>query len=136
MGYTHYWMPKPIHSFTWKTVESDMRKLFAACDTLCGEYDAPESAPVLTEDLLAFNGKGELGHETFWIDRGGLVWTFCKTAQKPYDTAVTACLIYLASLHGFHVTSDGDESDWQAGLALARKVWPELSLEIPSSLAE
>ena len=39
-------------------------------------------------------------------------WDFCKTARKPYDIVVTACLAVLGE-HGLAITSDGDEQDWR-----------------------
>lgn len=79
-------------------------------------------------------------HESFWLDRklqrdenerspnnGKLIkWTFCKTARKPYDVAVTAIGCCLESIwpNYFEFTSDGHLNDWQAGLALARQALP------------
>jgi hypothetical protein len=127
MGYTHYWTPKPINFDEWCKVVDDMRRMFAAVDTLSVEYDLPNIPPLANSEWIYFNGKGDAGHETFMIERESVDWTCCKTAQKPYDIAVTAALIYLSALHGFDVESDGDSADWQAGLILAKTVWPELS---------
>ena len=70
---------------------------------------------------------GDCSHETFRIDRDWKpekwqknwqkegIFRCCKTAYKPYDVLVTACLIALA--HHFpdvvRVTSDGESRDWQ-----------------------
>lgn len=52
------------------------------------------------------------------------VFSFCKTAFRPYDLMVQACLIALRHHLGpvFRVTSDGDESDWADARRLCRNV--------------
>ena len=80
-----------------------------------------------------FNGVEGDGHETFVINRVDddhmphheiMVFDFCKTAHKPYDLCVTACLIVLK--HHFKddilVHSDGDDPDWEQ----ARKLCDEI----------
>lgn len=55
-----------------------------------------------------------LGHETFNLTRKYVnESTFCKTARKPYDLMVTACLL-LYKYYFPHVTieTDGTEDDW------------------------
>jgi hypothetical protein len=52
------------------------------------------------------------------------IFGFCKTAQKPYDVCVVACLI-LAKIHfgnDVKITSDGEVSDWEEGAKLVKKV--------------
>jgi len=83
--------------------------------------------PIFTDNLVHFNGVDEEGHETFLIQQtfegyrqeiDGKLFQFCKTARKPYDTAVTACLIIFKHHFGndFVVKSDGYPSEWQNGL--------------------
>lgn len=52
-----------------------------------------------------------------------MAFGFCKTAQKPYDKYVVACLIIAKSIFGKDVTisSDGDLEEWQEGKALAEQ---------------
>jgi hypothetical protein len=90
-------------------------------------------APEFTKERISFNGDGGNGfdHETFYIaakreleswqgpDRLG--WAFCKTAHKPYDIVVTACLTLLNADYGFEVSSDGDMEDWEPGVKLAEE---------------
>jgi len=83
----------------------------------------------VTKDLVNFNGKGDDSHETFYFkrvedikshDEGTKIFNFCKTAYKPYDKYVTACLI-LAKCYfkdDILVSSDGELEDWQEGKAL------------------
>lgn len=81
-----------------------------------------------------FNGCQEDAHETFSVDRSGgksysspdekgRVFNFCKTARKPYDGAVTACLIALKHYFGDAVSigSDGYGDEWEPGRQLCQK---------------
>ena len=68
---------------------------------------------------------GDCSHETFHLlrvlklwsepDENGRYFQFCKTAYKPYDLAVGACLIiakhYLTD--AICVSSDGEEENWE-----------------------
>lgn len=79
-------------------------------------------------------GKGSGSYETFAIDatekqvewRKGEkeIFGFTKTAYRPYDLTVTACLI--AFKHHFgdvvKVSSDGEEKDWMDGRVLCNNV--------------
>lgn len=86
------------------------------------------SRPELSSEAVCFNGVKANSHETFLIERvfSGPptprhgYWTFTKTARKPYDLAVTACLILARHHFGVHflVTSDGEDADWNAARAL------------------
>ena len=95
-----------------------------------------------TPEEICFNGKGEKSHETYFIpqilpadslftrlDLGrddGLIFAFTKTARKPYDILVVACLI-LGQRHfgkkDFRISSDGDIADWMAGLDLVNQTF-------------
>ena len=147
MGYTHYWTQ--TRSFTaeeWIEVSDDIREILSYVENLLGvpladgRGDAG-TRPVFDNDIK-FNGLGGDAHETFIVHRkrekswsgGKLSEDFCKTACKPYDVAVTACLCYLASVAGTHtVSSDGKGSDFIAGLNAARQAIPRKAnmLDIP-----
>lgn len=98
--------------------------------------------PVTTGDwfggqlLLMRSCGGDCSHETFKIERiyqpyenensyQSKYFNFCKTAYKPYDIAVTACLIalkhYLKS--DVLINSDGDLNDWQDGALICDKLF-------------
>jgi len=84
-----------------------------------------------------FNGVGDDAHETMCIDfTGNGKWDFCKTACKPYDCMVVACLI-LAKELGIIKSweSDGDEEsgDFIAGKALLRDCKDALLKIVPDS---
>ena len=120
MGYTHYIrQSKPASDVQWEAVCTDFNKLRAAAlleKPLPIQRDEDDPSDVLMDsEHIAFNGIGEDAHETLVFVKNGAAFNFCKTARKPYDTAVVALLI-LANHHGpdvWEVTSDGVVSDWQ-----------------------
>jgi hypothetical protein len=96
--------------------------------------------PKFTKEVISFNGVEDDSHETFHIQRtitrepryegDNPRWNFCKTAYKPYDVVVTACLTYLAT-KGFEVTSDGGPEDFKAGIELVhRALYLELAVPV------
>jgi hypothetical protein len=90
--------------------------------------------PDFGEAHFAFNGREDDGHETFYIAGDVRGFTFCKTARKPYDVVVTAilCLCEFYTKGTFGVISDGEPSDWQDGLKLARRI--EAKCKIPKGV--
>jgi hypothetical protein len=130
MGYTHYW---------YRASELDAKKFSNASDDCGGicrvfqnngvglayEFDTIKD-PVFTDDEIRFNGIGDNGHETFYFPKsftsrgptfGDKPFGFCKTAYKPYDVAVCACLIILKYwFPDIDVSSDGEMQDWQNAL--------------------
>ena len=76
---------------------------------------------------------GDCSYETFlfsqtfeplaWqVPEDGRYFEFCKTARRPYDLAVTACLVI--AKHHFRdlirVTSDGEPVNWQDAMLLCQ----------------
>lgn len=61
-----------------------------------------------------FNGTSKDGsdHETFAIFEDESEWSFCKTARKPYDLLVCACLIAARLILDYKISSDGREPEW------------------------
>jgi hypothetical protein len=148
MGYTHYWTQ--TRSFTdeeWSNVSGDIREILTYVENAlgvpiaggCGEGG---TRPSFDAKHIMFNGLSDDSHETFTITRkrsktwegGTLGADFCKTARKPYDVAVTACLCYLASISETHsVSSDGNGPEFIDGLHAARNALPGKAnmLDIP-----
>jgi hypothetical protein len=124
MGYTHYWRGQ--RAFTdseWTAICADAAKLLTDPPVrLALEYDQPTAAPVVDVDFIQFNGPGELGYETFLLEREPAPFQFCKTAHYPYDVVVTAILACAAhhAPEAIQVSSDGDADDWSLGLQLLR----------------
>ena len=140
MGYTHYvTVSKPIvEAATWKKIIDDVRVIVSKSPVpLAREYDTITEKPQIDGARIAFNGIGDDGHETFWISRvndgkprydgDNPLWSFCKTAHKPYDVTVTAILAYLDSVwpNLYSVRSDGEPKEWQAGIDLAKAALPD-----------
>jgi hypothetical protein len=148
MGYTHYWTQKKDFSKnTWEQVRYDIRRIVEHAQRrqirIGNGFGEPGSEPEFTEDKIWLNGINKEGCETFEVIRKrrplepwqkGHVqkgWSFCKTNRGAYDTVVTASLIYLASVHGYEIGSDGTYADWVAGLNLATEALPSYGLTIP-----
>lgn len=129
MGYTHYWdnTDKAIS----KETRHEFLTHFNAMMDICPDT---VEVNVLEEERLYFNGieaRGE-DHDTacFYFDgvaRGygtgkEKYWSFCKTARKPYDKFVVACLILaeeLGIIEGW--SSDGDDEDHIEGRELLKR---------------
>lgn len=82
--------------------------------------------PVVQLRTVMFNGFGDLAHETFvWEQNAEREFHFCKTARKPYDALVTACLLLIKEIYGdaVDIHSDGEWSEWKAGRHLYEKTF-------------
>lgn len=125
MGYTHYIKaPKGIEPTTFARLSKAAAKVVEFTDAALRSDSDEEGPPELTDELIRFNGVGDDGHETFVLTQDSSDFDFCKTAEKPYDEAVTAvlCLLHLYTDGAVEISSDGEPKDWQDGLALARQV--------------
>ena len=140
MGYTHYWTPsRPLTSTSFSRIKAAAEQIVSIAKNEleidlgdgCGDKG---TKPIFEEAYFAFNGRENEGHETFHIDGDVRGFTFCKTAQKPYDVAVTAilCLCEHYTDGTFGVSSDGEPRDWEAGLKLARRI--EADCQIPKGV--
>lgn len=141
MGYTHYFTfnkPKGVKA---ATLEQTYQSALKECAKLARAYNAACTKAGLTDNRLSgytahsklgqygglqINGKADLAHESFELrehfsENGA---GFCKTAMKPYDVVVVACLAILKYRLGdaISVGSDGSGEDWDRGVALARRV--------------
>jgi hypothetical protein len=122
MGYTHYFnfIEEPSRE---KFVEfaEGVKQLVATAQEAGIEIGDEEYG----DDKIVFNGVGANSHETFYVSADGVDFNFCKTAQKPYDTAVTASLILAKKIFGdnIKVSSDGNWSDWESGQLLYESVY-------------
>jgi hypothetical protein len=121
MGYTHYWTVKePISADAFAKIQEGIKAIIETA-TEAGIPIADES----TDGVIAFNGVGANSHETFVIKVGDTGFNFCKTAEKPYDSVVTASLILLNKELGLEVliSSDGGWHNWQGGRLLYETVF-------------
>lgn len=133
MGYTHYFSFKKIQGKT-QVNESLYNMAMRDCQRIikryCKENGGLSGYSAHTKlgqyGGLELNGKGADAHESlnFREHFSENDFGFCKTARKPYDLVVVACLAVLKHRLGesFSVTSDGKPIDWADGVLLARKV--------------
>lgn len=120
MGYTTYFKGLIFNDVSWEKLRKDVRKLLKNLPEglkVQREYDN-DSRPLIGKDAIVFNGVGDDGHETFWLDKNETAFSFCKTARKPYDLVV-CCVLMLASIHA---TSGEISSD---GINEAHGQWPD-----------
>lgn len=136
MGYTHYWYRK--RDFTtkeWSAIREDVSSIIKLyCHHIQEESDIARP-PIVSAVAVRFNGIGVEGHETFLVTRlmpermewerdQDEVFTFCKTAHKPYDMAVMLCLLVMARhSDSIRIESDGN---WSAEWAPARDMFKKL----------
>lgn len=149
MGYTHYWSFKSIKGQALET-ETKYKKAIIECQELCVAFQkefggiagyAAHTKPG-TYAGLSINGRESESHEDFQLrehfkqNLESSYSGFCKTAQKPYDTLVVACLTILKHRLGDAITvdSDGDSRDWIAGVEYARRITGLKSLKMPSGI--
>lgn len=129
MGFTRYWKIN-------KQLDTEKFKDYSeTCRMVCQAWEQEQISkgdnssglagwdgygePVFRGSDICFNGcvgDEDLSHETFSIGILSNMKTgcnFCKTARKPYDKQVVACLYLLEKFFGddVGVGSDGDNSD-------------------------
>ena len=137
MGYTHYWAQQRNYTEAeWSQITATIKAIIEASDVpVEREYmTVRKTCPIFTDDDILFNGVGDDGHETFVFTRevaeeptyrkGEGDFQFCKTARKPYDEIVVACLIAASEMGVITWSSDGEgEDDYLTdGNALLREV--------------
>ncbi|MGR3938430.1 hypothetical protein [Streptomyces sp. BRA346] len=143
MGYTHYFAYAPsTREFqdAWPRMVADARRIVAHVQSLGIAVTGPlgRGSPETSESCIALNG--QFDHESLVISPGppnpahdpygagqyatrGFVWSFCKTARKPYDLAVCAILLRCWQLapRAFVIGSDGGwDAEWKFGADHAR----------------
>lgn len=146
MGHTHYWSFRKLKGKvrqSTKAYESaiiDCQRVIRAYSIANGGLSgyAAHTEPGSYAGVKV-NGSRELAHEDFILRETfaqAIGSDFCKTARKPYDTVVVACLCILADRLGdsFEVSSDGDSPDWVKGLELARRVLKQKNLAMPKTI--
>lgn len=135
MGYTHYW--SKTRKFTqpeWTAIKKAAQAIIDETPVeLCWEFDREEKPVEISVTKIRFNGLGDDGHETFYFTRsvppepeyrkGEGDFQFTKTARKPYDDAVVACLIAFQDIapDAFTWSSDGWLHEHGDGLDLFNK---------------
>jgi len=131
MGYTHYFYPKTVSDAQWAEFKETTKKLHKSLPEYCKLKGVKQikirgfngtGKPNFNNKFISFNGFGELSHETFFIPKKpddywnknrpvNEIMYFCKTARKPYDLLVVACLIAAQQILGYRISSDGLNND-------------------------
>jgi hypothetical protein len=136
-GYSHYftWRKAPDEVRLKACIQDLSRVTAAANESLAGPDGV--GSPVVELLKIAFNGRAAEAHEPFLFP-GHPGFNFCKTFAKPYDAAVTACLL-VARDHfppdTLEIRSDGDWQDWTEGARLYQHVFGRPALSPLSSPA-
>jgi hypothetical protein len=138
MGYTHYWYQKGnVAPEVWGKITEAVEKIIAAKPKvkIRREYNSI-SSPLINEQEISFNGIGDLGHETFWLTREQQptpqwqarphlgTFSFCKTANKPYDLLVCATLL-IAKCYADDVFTLASDGEWEREWEQAKKLVDE-----------
>lgn len=146
MGYTHYW-ERPVRNYgsayMFGKLALDAKRLVehANANGIIIRDGFGVGSPEFTESHFSLNGDEETGnaYETFfweampeqheWRKGEPMIFNFCKTQYRPYDSVVTAILIRAKVIYGscVEVRSDGSWSDWQAGRDMYEAVFGEVA---------
>lgn len=156
MGYTHYWTFKKPQRGDAQKVERAYQRAIKACNVVIRAYNdqfergdfrrlSGFSAHSKGYGGLQINGRGAQAHEDFMLrehfkqnfEPFGRGFHFCKTARKPYDVVVVACLIILKKYLGSNIVvgSDGQEEDWKDGQGLVHRILGKI-FAVPAELAD
>ncbi|CAI7611840.1 unnamed protein product [Penicillium glandicola] len=133
MGYTHYYAildwDTPEWQKAWAQLIQDVPNIIKEARVpLSGPTEDEDTVtPVVTdsEEGIYLNGIRRNSHEPFILCKPGK-WTFCKTAQKPYDLVVTSILlrIWMLAPKNLDLGSDGGYEDWADARDLCATLWP------------
>lgn len=149
MGYTHYFeQTQPTTPEEWALIVKDFARVLSAKPAEIGIATQGGQALEINASEIFFNGcdpttlnadEGEdLSYEAFHLYRDGsdntedyrkrggkrFPFSFCKTAQRPYDLIVCAALI-IVNRHApdnYDIGSDGTPDDWTPALELVTRV--------------
>ena len=141
MGYTHYFEHTAVTEEVWGKILTDCRKLKKKLpsrslsaggyckdqELVIGDGGGEKKLRVFgSKKQIIFNGfPDEMAHETFSLFRDGSDgFEFCKTARKPYDLLVCACLVvyHYHSQETVKLGSDGDMEDWAPAIDFVSNV--------------
>lgn len=115
MGYTRYWSVNKDADTLDDTTLDTIRAIvdIAGEDGISIKNWDGTGKPTITDTCINLNGDSDLweDHENFKVSfpYSPQDWRFCKTARKPYDVVVYACLRLLKE-EGYvtSISADGD----------------------------
>jgi len=127
MGYTHYFYNNgKTDQKKYDLVLKDIRKIIKANSEILANGMGDIGTKPTTTTRIAFNGIDGDSHETFLLPNEVSKlrdFDFCKTAAKPYDKVVVACLAVLHTADiGFSCSSDGSREECAEGVELAETI--------------
>lgn len=117
MGFTHYWRGQRVIT---DAALADIKTIIETSGIpITGAYGVEGTEPILTDDLISFNGVGDDAYETLYISTVEDGFGCCKTARKLYDPVVCATLLRIKEdSPDFKIASDGEwdaADEWGAG---------------------
>lgn len=126
MGYTHHWNNRSKDRDAYREGLKAVRSIVGNSPVpLANGYGDRGTEPEVSPRIF-FNGVGpDDDHETFHLPAEPTQgFEFCKTAYKPYDLIVVACLAAMQEIVGkdFAVSSDGESADWMEGCKFASEI--------------
>ena len=144
MGYTHYFSHQKVSQKVWDRILVDCKELYRCMpehsESSGGHYsDQPlelgnasgeGGLPEFDKKCIHFNGIGAMHFEDFLLQRDGSDgFGFCKTARKPYDLMVQACLLVYKhhspetiELDSDSFLRDGSYEDWRVAMDFVKEV--------------
>ena len=134
MGYTHYWGRETSETTQeqYASAIKDIRAVVSEFSSILADSAGDAGTSPELEIGVVFNGIENNGHETFYLPENieqMESFEFCKTAYKPYDIVVVACLTILHNhCPRLKISSDGEGSDLEEGLKLAQNTLKNASL--------
>jgi hypothetical protein len=137
MGYTHYFpQTRDFTDAEWDEIKAAADML--AIPGLAFGWDG-RGKPEISDIRISLNGDAKNGydHETFEIRKEKIEsFTFCKTAQKPYDMIVVAilCVCHGIAPGALDISSDGEPQDWFPGLHVAKTANPAAALPLKAGV--
>lgn len=154
MSYAHSFnRNQAISAEVWSKIKDRVLLLWAALpdkSTSAGGYFANEKLEIdqdvdsagcfiVNDQELVFNGIGRFQGETFYFSKHvepEPTLNQCDTARMPYDLFVASCLIVINHFAkgSVDIQSDGKVEDWKPALTLVRKVFDDISVELPASI--
>lgn len=138
MGFSHYF--PQTRSFTdteWANIQTFAKTLFDKNEEiLAGPLGEMDTAPIVNDEEISFNGIEDLSHETFTIGKiHDPNYNFCKTNRKPYDDVVVFLLTYINHVapNVLTITSDGNDKDLEKALVILRDLLNDQTVQLMTS---
>lgn len=129
MGHSQYWQ------FIDSVKPNESKEIERLTTILIEDGENKEVIENLAQSYryIYFNGVKELIYEDFYIDfnvRNKRNW--CKTALRPYDKYVVACLLMIKSVvnEKIKLETDADYKELEAGIDLFNKLYKKEGLNL------